>query len=130
MRIWSALLTCWSMRVVSVGRTASIFSLFWRKPDSNRLNQGSMRMVLLPKVISQPLVPNHLKLTPAVPGPPPPGRRLRAFRHTGGEQRSAEIRGGGDACRHPGGQKPSPGPFRIHEAHVGLLSNEARERSS
>src|SRR5258705_13580619 len=30
-------------------------------------------MVLLPKVISQPLVPNHLKLTPAAPGPPPAG---------------------------------------------------------
>src|SRR5258705_13809456 len=30
-------------------------------------------MVLLPKVISQPLVPNHLKLTPAEPGPPPAG---------------------------------------------------------
>src|SRR5215470_6896979 len=72
-RIWSALLTCWSMSVVSVGRAASIFSLFWRKPDSKRLNQGSMRMVLLPKVISQPLVPNHVKLTPAVPGPPPRG---------------------------------------------------------
>src|SRR6266481_2983925 len=61
------------MSVVSVGSGASIFSLFWRNPDSNRLNHGSMRMVLLPKVISQPLVPNHLKLTPAVPGPPPRG---------------------------------------------------------
>ena len=28
---------------------------------------------MLPKLISQPLVPNHVKLTPAVPGPPPPG---------------------------------------------------------
>src|SRR5262245_33563239 len=27
-------------------------------------------MVLLPKLISHPSVPNHLKLTPAVPGPP------------------------------------------------------------
>src|SRR5262245_50332538 len=61
------------MSAVSVGRTASIFSLFWRKPDSKRLNHGSIRMVLLPNVISQPLVPNHLKLTPAAPGPPPRG---------------------------------------------------------
>src|SRR6267142_1446830 len=56
------------MSAVSVGSVASIFSLFWRNPDSNRLNHGSMRMVLLPKVISQPFVPNHLKLTPAAPG--------------------------------------------------------------
>src|SRR4029453_17824785 len=61
------------MSAVSVGSVASIFTLFWRNPDSNRLNHGSMRMVLLPKVISQPFVPNHLKLTPAAPGPPPRG---------------------------------------------------------
>src|SRR5258705_4063125 len=61
------------MSAVSVGSVASIFSLFWRNPDSNRLNHGSMRMVLLPKVISQPFVPNHLKLAPAAPGPPPRG---------------------------------------------------------
>src|ERR1700730_5457855 len=61
------------MSAVSVGRVASIFSVFWRNTDSNRLNHGSMRMVLLPNVISQPLVPNHLKLTPAGPGPPPRG---------------------------------------------------------
>jgi len=47
------------MSAVSVGSSVSWFSLFWRKPDSKRLNQGSIRMVLLPKVISQPLVPNH-----------------------------------------------------------------------
>src|SRR5262245_20560779 len=69
-RIWSAFITCWSIKTVSVGSTASWFSLFWRKPDSKRLNQGSIRMVLLPKLISQPLVPNHLKRTPDVPGPP------------------------------------------------------------
>src|SRR5207244_9379037 len=41
-----------------------------KNPESKRLNQGSKRIVLLPKVISQPSVPNHLKLTPAEPGPP------------------------------------------------------------
>src|SRR5260370_42681587 len=41
-----------------------------KKPLSNRPNQGSMRIVLLPKVISQPSVPNHLRFTPLFPGPP------------------------------------------------------------
>src|SRR5262249_45023620 len=40
-----------------------------RKPLSKRPNQGSIRMVRLPNVISQPLVPNHVNLTPAAPGP-------------------------------------------------------------
>src|SRR5262249_6493959 len=41
-----------------------------KNPVSKRLNQGSRRMVLFPNVISQPSVPNHVILTPAVPGPP------------------------------------------------------------
>src|SRR5262249_21937405 len=41
-----------------------------KNPVSKRLNQGSRRMVLFPNVISQPSVPNHVILMPAVPGPP------------------------------------------------------------
>src|SRR5262245_2336197 len=41
-----------------------------KNPVSKRLNQGSRRIVLFPNVISQPSVPNHVILTPAVPGPP------------------------------------------------------------
>src|SRR5262249_21418922 len=41
-----------------------------KNPVSKRLNHGSRRMVLFPNVISQPSVPNHVILTPAVPGPP------------------------------------------------------------
>ena len=53
-----------------MGSSALVFKAFCRNPDSKRLNQGSTRIVLLAKLISQPLVPNHLKFTPAAPGPP------------------------------------------------------------
>src|SRR5262245_62667675 len=58
------------MRVSSSGRFAFGLNLPVRKPESKRLNHGSKRMVLVPKLISQPSVPNHLRLTPVEPGPP------------------------------------------------------------
>src|SRR5262245_11952547 len=58
------------MSASSSGSVALGLNLPVRKPESKRLNQGSNRIVLLPKLISQPSVPNHLKLTPAPPGPP------------------------------------------------------------
>src|SRR5262245_23183105 len=58
------------MSASSSGSVALGLNLPVRKPESKRLNHGSKRIVLLPKLISQPSVPNHLKLTPAEPGPP------------------------------------------------------------
>jgi hypothetical protein len=69
-RMWSAFLMCWSIRASSTLMGVLGLNLPAKKPVSKRLNHGSKRIVLLPKVISQPLVPNHLKLTPADPGPP------------------------------------------------------------
>src|SRR5262245_23584882 len=60
----------WSMTASSTLRGVFGSNLPAKKPVSKRLNHGSKRIVLFPKVISQPSVPNHLKLTPALPGPP------------------------------------------------------------
>src|SRR5919198_257251 len=64
---------CWSMRASSTLR--GVLGLNWpaKNPVSMRLNQGSRRITLFPKVISHPSVPNHLKFTPLEPGPPPLG---------------------------------------------------------
>src|SRR5213593_1500188 len=69
-RMWSAFFTCWPISASSSGSVAFGLNLPVRNPESKRLNHGSKRIVLLPKLISQPSVPNHLKLTPAEPGPP------------------------------------------------------------
>src|SRR5712691_6254800 len=69
-RMWSAFFTCWLISASSSGSVAFGLNLPVRNPESKRLNQGSKRIVLLPKVISHPSVPNHLKLTPADPAPP------------------------------------------------------------
>src|SRR5712692_165597 len=70
MRITSAFETCWSIRASSTLMGVFALNLPAKNPVSNRLNHGSSRIVLLPKVISHPSVPNHLKFTPAEPGPP------------------------------------------------------------
>src|SRR5262249_47177189 len=59
--------------------------------------------------------------------PAPTWRRLRAFRCAGREQRPPQVRGSRDARRHASRQEASPGPLRIHEAHIGLLSGESGE---
>src|SRR5215510_6152907 len=60
----------WSMTASSTLRGVFGSNLPAKKPLSKRLNHGSKRIVLFPKVISQPSVPNHRMLTPALPGPP------------------------------------------------------------
>jgi len=52
---------------------------------------------------------------------------LGAFRRAGSEQGAPKVRGGHrDSCHHAVCQEAPPGPFRIHEAHVGLLSRASQ----
>src|SRR2546426_1397176 len=129
-RMWSAFFTCWLISASSSGSVALGLNLPVKNPESKRLNQGSKRIVLLPKVISQPSVPNHLKLTPAEPRPPlAPG--VSAPSATPGSTRDVpqSIRRRGETCNEPGAEEPTArdtfgqaGQRRgINEAHGSLL---------
>src|SRR5262249_55425998 len=98
-------------------------------PDSNRLNQGSMRMVLLPKVISHPLVPNHFKLTPAVPGPPPRGDGSAPSATPGASRDRPRFA----AAATPAATPPARKPRRDHSAstkHMSVSSRVSRVSSA